>query len=452
MSSSSSHPLQACIVCLVLLCNCIHLWATPTRIAEWPKLQLFGENARVTLSREIRRSTMSMAASNHPEVAPGLSSSPSSTKSSSKSKMASSSTSSSMSTPPSSTMTFGCASCKLRGLDGSYPGEQGSRPSTMTATEKQLRIQALKRQILDALNLSEPPKLKANPPTISQDVMEKVFGESENANNKADDREDDDVDNMDSDFKEKDKQFILGVAGPANGIGNDLAVKMRFFLSESVQVAEVVDGKLWIHVLNSTSAIRRSVVVTQRLAQTNIVASQRVNDTGGWIGIDLSPSWSSSEPSVVFEVTADPAHEATINMTARPILEVRVLTRVRRDEVRRRARRGATCKSNNPSTCCLQAFTVTKTELGWDWLIHPTEMVVNYCRGSCDSGIYHMYNHSDIMYTRGMLETDPSLRALLMPCCTSKRLASVQLIYYQDGSAMTTKNIPNLKVLECGCA
>ncbi|XP_054764848.2 growth/differentiation factor 8-like isoform X2 [Lytechinus pictus] len=456
---SGSHPFQLSIFCFVLLCNCIHLSASPARLsASWPKLRIFGVNGvhesprrRIPPSTEVITSPpISSSGSNNLHITK-TSSSHSNHQPLSFDPLTSSSFSTSSQPPQQLDTSFPCPNCRMRNTIKPDVGDQGSLSTKMSAAEKEYRIQALKKHILDALHLQFPPLVKGDTPNVDPKVIEKIFSESEKY-------EIEDDEDYEHDVEKTNKQLIVGVAGEIGGYGNEHKVKLSFVIPADVQRANSVRGKLWLGITNSSSATTGSLFVIQRLYRkyfgTNVVGVHRMESTpspGSWISIDLSSSrWSARESSVVMEVIPDPA-QPTVDLAAGAVLEVSVVTR--EDAHRRRTRRGIECQSNNPTACCLQPFSVSRDDLNWNWLIAPANIRLNYCRGSCDSGTSPIFNHSSIFYAHTMRESNSSIRMRLMPCCTPKRLGEVQmLINSGDDSTFYRKTIPNLIVRECGCA
>lgn len=240
------------------------------------------------------------------------------------------------------------------------------------------------------------------------------------------------------------------------GYGNEHTVKLSFVIPADVQRAKSVKGKLWLGLVNSSSATTGSLFVIQRLHRkyygTHVIGVHRLESAslGSWIGIALSPTrWSASEPAVVLEVISEPA-QRTVDLSAGAVLEVNMVTR--EDTHHLRTRRGIECTSNNPTGCCLQPFSVHRDDLNWSWLIAPTNIQLNYCRGSCDSGTSPIFNHSSIFYAHTMRQINSSLRMRLLPCCTPKRLGDVQMLIKSGDDTIYRRTIPNLMVRECGCA
>ncbi|XP_072023781.1 inhibin beta E chain-like [Amphiura filiformis] len=97
--------------------------------------------------------------------------------------------------------------------------------------------------------------------------------------------------------------------------------------------------------------------------------------------------------------------------------------------------------------CCKQRYTFNFAEIGWDWVIEPTEYVASYCRGTCSSSGPFTFDHSQLASLKAH-----HITADLTPCCAPERLDPLSIMYLNSNNQITRDILPNMIVTSCGCA
>ena len=92
----------------------------------------------------------------------------------------------------------------------------------------------------------------------------------------------------------------------------------------------------------------------------------------------------------------------------------------------------------NETHCCLWDFTINfKEDYGWDWIIHPKEIKVNFCHGECS---YYTNSYAHLM-----------AQAKGKSCCAPQKMSSITMLYFNQDMTVILGRLPNMKVDRCGC-
>ncbi|XP_057658554.1 inhibin beta chain [Diorhabda carinulata] len=114
-------------------------------------------------------------------------------------------------------------------------------------------------------------------------------------------------------------------------------------------------------------------------------------------------------------------------------------------------RRAIDCAEDSGNTCCKQRFYVSFRALGWDdWVIAPQGYYANYCRGDCG---HHRTPDTYVTYHTHVIEEVRKTQHLsgMTPCCAPLKFSSMSLIYYGPDSTIIKRDLPKMVVDECGC-
>ena len=96
------------------------------------------------------------------------------------------------------------------------------------------------------------------------------------------------------------------------------------------------------------------------------------------------------------------------------------------------------------SSCCLWPFTIDfEKEFDWKFVIYPPKYEASMCSGDCSIGKMSPENN----YHHVMQQANN-----LSPCCTPKKMKSINMLYMDDNKNVLMGKLPNMKVEKCGCA
>lgn len=124
----------------------------------------------------------------------------------------------------------------------------------------------------------------------------------------------------------------------------------------------------------------------------------------------------------------------------------------------KRVARSSRCNGNNKK-CCLVEYEVKFSDFGWNFIIAPDRISLNYCKGSC-SGLGLLEQppaHVLLKHLSKSGETGKSVKNIppfKEPCCVVSKMSSVSVIFKTGPGhmALKKKDIPNMRALECECA
>ncbi|XP_066139280.1 inhibin beta chain [Euwallacea fornicatus] len=121
------------------------------------------------------------------------------------------------------------------------------------------------------------------------------------------------------------------------------------------------------------------------------------------------------------------------------------------NSAKRVKRRAIDCSGDSGNQCCKQRFYVNFKALGWeDWVIAPQGYYANYCRGDCG---HHRTPDTFVSYHTHVIEEVRKTQHLsgMTPCCAPLKFSSMSLIYYGPESTIIKRDLPKMVVDECGC-
>lgn len=126
-----------------------------------------------------------------------------------------------------------------------------------------------------------------------------------------------------------------------------------------------------------------------------------------------------------------------------PILEIHIkdalLSRIKRGN------RDDTCHSSSTDAdCCRYNLVIDFDKLGWEWVLRPRRIRINYCSGDCQFVQRPYYRL-----------TEPYLGSPEAPgmkrCCSAKSFSPVPILYKADDNQTLLTTLNNLVVDRCGC-
>ncbi|XP_037542207.1 growth/differentiation factor 8 [Nematolebias whitei] len=326
---------------------------------------------------------------------------------------------------------------------------------------KTMRLNAIKSQILSKLRMREAPN-------ISREVVKQLLPKAPPLQQLLDQYDVLGDDNGDVVLEEDDEHattetVMIMATEPKSSVQLDGQPKCCFFsFSNKVQANRIVGAQLWFQLRPADEA----TTVFLQISRLSPVAdgtrhirirSLKIDVTAGvssWRRIDVKQvvavwlrqpetNWGieikafDSRGNDLAVTSAEPGEEGL-----QPFMEVKLSQgpkRVRRDP-------GLDCDENSPETrCCRYPLTVDFEDLGFGWVIAPKRYKANYCSGECEDMHLQMYPHTHLV-------NKAKPKGTIGPCCTSTKMSSINILYFDQNAQIIYSKIPSMVVDRCGCA
>ncbi|CAH2254174.1 transforming growth factor beta-2 isoform X2 [Pelobates cultripes] len=115
---------------------------------------------------------------------------------------------------------------------------------------------------------------------------------------------------------------------------------------------------------------------------------------------------------------------------------------------KKRALDAAYCFRNIQDNCCLrQLYIDFKKDLGWKWIHEPKGYNANFCAGACPYLWSLDTQHTQVLGLYNTINPEASAS----PCCVSKDLESLTILYYV-GKTPKIEQLSNMIVKSCKCS
>ncbi|XP_071954133.1 growth/differentiation factor 8-like [Antedon mediterranea] len=319
-----------------------------------------------------------------------------------------------------------------------------------------LRIELFKMNLLQKMNLKEPPNVSKLPHDFPKSQLSKFMTST---------CEDIAEDHPKTDSKTIERATIL-----ANKISSDLIIgasssSLTFNIKRSTlrSYSELGQTYAWIFIkpdaLPGVSNIRVSMDIDGTFYY---VDGSYLPTSGDWVSVkltDLMRQWvrqlndslESITETLEYTVHIDvPTSAIGIIEDERPMLIISGSQLVKK----RVSRNALTCSGDSRQQCCVQSLTVSFNDIGWGhWIVQPDSFTVNYCRGHCDDSNDAIYNS-----TLALMGYNRQTNSLLVnQCCVPSVLRPLKVIYLSDvtnptGTPVVSEMTMNDMIIdECGC-
>ncbi|KAK4306836.1 hypothetical protein Pmani_021360, partial [Petrolisthes manimaculis] len=126
-----------------------------------------------------------------------------------------------------------------------------------------------------------------------------------------------------------------------------------------------------------------------------------------------------------------------------PLLEIH--TEETRRSRPRRYSESSLCE-HNETRCCRRPLLVNFVDLGWDFIVAPKVYEAYFCNGKCPFLYAHKYAHTTLMQKLN------KPNAKIGPCCGSRKLSSMRMLYYDHDHQIKFDIISEMVVERCGCS
>ncbi|XP_019635155.1 PREDICTED: inhibin beta B chain-like [Branchiostoma belcheri] len=127
-----------------------------------------------------------------------------------------------------------------------------------------------------------------------------------------------------------------------------------------------------------------------------------------------------------------------------PFLVLRTRSKPGKRRSKRQADRGA---------CRKHSLFVSFEQLGWDdWIIAPMPgYQANFCAGECPSVQYPETTASFHALLGDEKRFDTPYATYISPCCTPTKMSSISMLYFDKDNNIVKADVRNMVVDECGC-
>lgn len=325
-----------------------------------------------------------------------------------------------------------------------------------------LRIEFVKRQILEKLRLKDKPNVSAigmpkpiyeettihqDEPTSSKDLDDYYARASKKFI-----------------FLEREKQECNHLSQPSICF----SFKIDDLDLESIDVSKAV---LWIFKKrNSKDLLKQTIVVSEveqgshnskYLPKVKPIAIQSVDVQEGWMKIDIEwpiKRWFGiHELSHLIHVSCQSCEIKTPDGLLSTDKDYRPFIMIDTQNRRRvsRQKRSVNC-TNGVTECCREKLYISFDEIGWgDWIISPRGYDAYFCRGSCSTAasIAQSTTHHSSLMRKVISHRDTAGKKPLelIPCCTANQYSSLEIFFRDSNNTATLMKFPNMVIESCGC-
>ena len=99
--------------------------------------------------------------------------------------------------------------------------------------------------------------------------------------------------------------------------------------------------------------------------------------------------------------------------------------------------------------CCRKSLYVSFREIGWhDWIIEPSGIEVNVCKGRCSGGAIDVAKSHGFVKKELMRSKKGSLFSI---CCVPTKFDKLTLLHFDEDGFIFKTTLENMIVKECGC-
>ncbi|XP_066302440.1 inhibin beta B chain-like [Branchiostoma lanceolatum] len=366
--------------------------------------------------------------------------------------------------------------------------------------ENALRLELIKRQILDRLGLDTRPNItKAVPRKAIHTALRRLHAEDLITQVSTPAPEDQDSEQQEH-HEEVQTVEIISFAEAADGdLGREY---IQFKTSENAETTVASRAVTWVFLklYADKMALRKPVSVTVDLAQVRsagpglqqletVVRRTLLITRSGWHSFNvvgaLRNVFETSEDKVTFRVrcygcgsVVKPMLLSDVGVSMRPDVlrrrrgeedrgslhhklghdvdldEVKhphhpfLVLRTRSKPGKRRSKRQA-----DKGACRKHSLFVSFEQLGWDdWIIAPMPgYQANFCAGGCPSVEYPETAASFHALLGDEKRFDTPYSNYISPCCTPTKMSSISMLYFDKDNNIVKADVKNMVVDECGC-
>lgn len=369
-----------------------------------------------------------------------------------------------------------CPNCGLR--DGNRHVHQPLNREEMV----NIRIEAVKQQILDKLRLSRPPQVNVSKLHIPEplfegripDLAEQYTGEFNH--------------NGDT---------IHGEHGRESYYGTTTKIIIQAEQDETLCTSETAGGKcftfrfsssntkenihsaqLWVYWNGSVFADHPTppdpnLSITVQELSTKTQDPPRVVTTDdftgvhmvGWLKFDLKPSVRRWHRHTLVDHSikvlcnncdglqaADVAEALSPSVQSgfTPFIVIHTTKSKRSSRVKRSS---SDCTIIGSSSCCRESLYIRFSDIDWDWVVMPTGFQANFCRGVCQLSTHLQSNPSGFAAIYEERNRAMKNRGIAFEtCCSPTKMSDLSILFLDDNRQFNRVEIPEMSIETCGCS
>ncbi|XP_055857717.1 inhibin beta B chain [Episyrphus balteatus] len=344
------------------------------------------------------------------------------------------------------------------------PKCESNRQNVRVSEEEltRLRIEFVKRQILEKLRLKDKPNVSAvgMPKPIYEET---TIHQDEPTSSK----------DLDDYYARASKKFIFlerekQECNHLNQPSICFSFKIDDLDLESIDVSKAV---LWIFKRRNTKDLLKQTIVVSEVEQgghnskylpkVKPIAIQSVDVQEGWMKIDIEwpiKRWFGiHELSHLIHISCDSCEIKTADSLISTEKDYRPFIMIDTQNRRRvsRQKRSVNC-TNGVTECCREKLYISFDEIGWsDWIISPRGYDAYFCRGSCSTAasIAQSTTHHSSLMRKVISHRDTAGKKPLelIPCCTANQYSSLEIFFRDSNNTATLMKFPNMVIESCGC-
>ncbi|XP_071952261.1 growth/differentiation factor 8-like [Antedon mediterranea] len=323
-------------------------------------------------------------------------------------------------------------------------------------TERKLRLEMIKQQILDKLRLDAPPKMTGKRTRLPEPL---AFSERSLVGDMQSDQPPPPVDIEDNYYGKLTEVIIFSEEVENFCETKEGSACFRFPLRSDVHDKAITSAKLYFYRAASPNDQDEQILSLMQVAHQSLknIGQVCTSNREGWVQIEIKETvarWlihdvENRELMLHCKTCQSQKSPILLTGTKRPFLFIKTDS-----PSSGRKTRSINCKSGIKQ-CCLQDFYVSFAEIGWDdWIIEPSGYWANFCKGGCAIGTSPSTAHTSLMYRFVEQEQDKEYRELLTPCCVPSSYSSQSILYHDttDTELLFRREITDLVVQSCRCA
>lgn len=326
-------------------------------------------------------------------------------------------------------------------------------PSARITREEMERsvYERVRNNILKQLNMKEPPNVSARDVDLSSPPIQRILRKHGIKDQRRLDEElvkdgnGEDMTTKETVISNAKPQLIHGLSG------------MHFTFSEDDMTYSVKSAVLWLHVNGHRGKSANATLEFYRYQEArngSLIAVKfnkkkiKVHQHGMWrkfiITNEVSRWFINSSSNYGIDVRCPEFPDIISGVEGnikKPVLEVQVV----HSQLSRRRKRSASLNCDpdtEENSCCRHNLTVSFRNLGWDWVIGPSEFQSYHCYGDC------MFLHLQGNYQRMHYMSDQSPSK---SCCSPTKMSPIKLLYFDHDHNIIFSQVDDMVIQKCGC-
>nr|QYF06712.1 activin [Holothuria scabra] len=116
-------------------------------------------------------------------------------------------------------------------------------------------------------------------------------------------------------------------------------------------------------------------------------------------------------------------------------------------------RSSSDCTIVGDSNCCRESLYIQFSDIGWDWILMPTGFQANFCRGVCHLSTHLQSHHSGFAAIYEQRNRAMRNRGIAFEtCCSPTMMSDLSILFVDDNDQFNRVDIPEMTIESCGCS